>query len=498
MDDLYIGYRWNSRTGRFGGPPLTYDLGGHQTLLAPTAGFKGASFEIPNLLRLTGASAVSFDPTGQNYFVTHRWRSTVSQIALLDPFNLCGPDEGFNPLLSVENYDDAASIGECLQEVRADLREPLWEESSADFLTGLVWLEVREAKAEGRTPTLENVFGMLTGDYTKAAKRMVESGDYQLASCGARFTQDNRTNQGIIAHAIASTRWLRSEAMRRSLSVAKGIDWARLKGPDPLTVYAVLDADKLVTVGPGWLRLVTVCAINTLYRLGKQKGLKTVFMLSEMAQLGHLKPVLSALGQGRKYGLRFAPMVWQDKGQIARIYGEHGESTVIGNSGCLLAFAPGPCDVTTDEFLSKAAGSYFAMSRSASDDPQTGQVRETIGEHQERLWTPEAIRSLPKCHGLVWKTETGARPQPVACPPYWELPECDGKYDPDPYHPGPYPVVFGRPRKIGKATGIAAVLLALIIGAASIFAAVASSHALDHQPVREQHTHRGAAHPARR
>jgi len=498
MDDFYLGYEWNPRRRRIGRRTVTYDLRAHQSLIAPTAGFKGVSIEIPNLLRLMGASVLSFDPTGQNYFVTHRWRSTVSQIALLDPDNLCGPDIGFNPLLSVQSYDDAAAIGECLQEVRPDAREPLWEESSADFLGGLCWLEVQDAKAAGRTPTLENVFGMISGDYTKAAKRMVQGGDFKLASCGGRFTQDNRTNQGIIAHAIASIRWLRSDAMRRSLSVPEGIDWARLKGPTPLTVYAVLDADRLMTVGPGWLRLVTVCAVNTLYRLGKQPGLTTVFMMSEMAQLGRLKPVLSTLGQGRKYGIRFAPMVWQDKGQISRTYGQDGESTVIGNSGCLLAFAPGPCDNTTAEFLSNAAGSYFRLSQSASDDPQTGAVRVTVGEHQERLWSPETIRDLPDCHGLVWRKKTwqrntGARPQPVVCPPYWELPECDGKYDPDPYHPGPYPVVFGRPRPAGRMAGMAAALVGLMIGAASIYATLASSYAVDHRQVPGQF-HQPATH----
>jgi type IV secretory pathway TraG/TraD family ATPase VirD4 len=498
MQDYYIGKEWNEKRRRFGRRTITYDLSAHANMIAPTGGFKGASNEIPNLLRLTGVSVASFD-TGQNYFVTHRWRGSVSQIALLDPFNHCGPDEGFNPLLSVHSYEDAESIGECLQDKQPDAHEPMWQDRSADFLGGLCWLEVTEAKAEGRTPTLEHVFGMVSGDYTKAAKRMVESGSYELATCGGQFLQDNRTIQGFIAHGITSMKWMRSEAMRRSLSVPKGIDWARLKGPDPLTVYTVLDADKLVTVGPGYLRLVSVCALNTLYRLGKQQGLTTIFMMSEMAQLGRLKPVLAALGHGRKHGIRLAPMVWQDKGQISRTYGKDGESTVLGNSGCLFAFAPGPGDNDTAEFLSKTAGSYFAVSQSASDDPQTGAVRVTINEHQERLWTPEMIRDLPDCHGLVWRKKkegeanTGTRPQPVVCPPYWELDECDGKYDPDPYHPGPYPVVFGRKRPVGKMTGIAAALVALMIGAAAIFAAIESSHVLDHKQAAGE-THRRVPH----
>jgi hypothetical protein len=301
------------------------------------------------------------------------------------------------------------------------------------------------------------------GDYTAAAKRMVATGDFQLASCGARFTVDNRTNQGVVATAVASCRWLRSDAMRRSLSVAKGIDWARLKGLRPLTVYAVLDADKLETVGPGWLRLVTVCALNTLYRLGKQKGLTTLFMLSEMAQLGHLKPVLSALGRGRKYGVRLGPMVWQDMGRISRVYGEHGATTIIGDSGCVFAFAPGPVDNETAGFLSKAAGFYAVRSLSAVDDPQGGGTRVTLSEAMQPLWSPEAIRSIPQFHGLVWQAGD-AKPRPVYCPPYWDKvlnPDLQGRYDADPYH-APAAAKPRMARKDGNTARAAAVVLALL------------------------------------
>jgi type IV secretory pathway TraG/TraD family ATPase VirD4 len=100
--------------------------------------------------------------------------------------------------------------------------------------------------------------------------------------------------------------------------------------------------------------------------------------MSEMAQLGHLKPVLAALGQGRKYSVRLAPMVWQDMGQMARVYGEHGATTILGNSGCVFAFAPGAVDNETAEFFSKAAGAHWVAELSAADDPQGGPARVNI------------------------------------------------------------------------------------------------------------------------
>ena len=81
-----------------------------------------------------------------------------------------------------------------------------------------------------------------------APQKMVDTGDFQLASLAGRFVQDNRTTQSIVITAAASTRWLLSEEMRRSLSVKDGFDMARLKGTKPVSVFVVLDADKLSTL----------------------------------------------------------------------------------------------------------------------------------------------------------------------------------------------------------------------------------------------------------
>ena len=266
-DGFYLGHKWNPKTGRKG-RRVMWRLRSHMTLLGPTSCGKGVTIEIPNLLMkgaLYHSSVVSIDPTAQNYSVTWRWRSSFSDVVALNPFDLLGTgnDAGFNPLLTVQNYQEAAAIAECLQDMRADAREPFFQDMAALLLTGLILFEIRQAKEEGRTPTLEIVVGLLNGDLPATAQKMVDSGDFQLASIGGRFLQDNRTTQGIIATAAASTRWLLSDEMRRSLSVDRGFDMARLHGPKPVSLFVILDADKLATFG-GWLRLVVVSALNTL------------------------------------------------------------------------------------------------------------------------------------------------------------------------------------------------------------------------------------------
>jgi type IV secretory pathway TraG/TraD family ATPase VirD4 len=479
---FYVGRKWNPATGRIGRPQY-FDLGSHMTLEGPTGCGKGAAVEIPNLLgdNLRDCNVVSIDPTGQNRAVTHKYRSKFSDCYDLNPFGLLGfKDARCNPLLPVKHYGQAAMLAQCLQVVPPDAREPLWPESAADFLGGLIWLECCEAQRDGRAPTLENVFGMLSGDYTAAAKRMVEYSEvapdgtkissFELASAGARFRESNRTILSIVATAIASTRWLRVAEMRRSLSAGKGegIDWTQLKrGRRPLTVYCILDADKIDTFA-GWLKLMVVSALTTLYQLGESEGRATVFMLSEMAALGRLDAVLAGLGQGRKYGIRFAPMVWQNIGQMNQTYGRDGAGTITGNSGCLFGFAPEAGDCDTAEFLSRAGGEHWVKTLSASDDPQGGPCRITVNEHLEKVWPPDAVRSLPPWHGLVWRARHGAKPVPVVVPPYWTIPKLARRASPDPYH---LQKPRGALRQVGSVTRYAA-LSALVIAAGAWLASV--------------------------
>jgi type IV secretion system protein VirD4 len=219
MPQIWFGRGWDPKTGNTG-RPVTYDGERHLTLFGPNGSGKGAALEIPNLLRLGSREAggplsiISIDPKGENAAVTARSRRSISEVVILNPFNLLGlGDAGFNPLAGVASYEDAAALGDALQPI--DGHDPFFPESSRDLLTGLCLFEVREAARQGRDPSLENVRGMLTGDLASFAERMVATGDFQLASLGARFIDDNRTNQSIIATAATATRWLLSEPIRR-------------------------------------------------------------------------------------------------------------------------------------------------------------------------------------------------------------------------------------------------------------------------------------------
>lgn len=449
MDSFYLGYRWNPKTGRVG-KRETYDLRSHFTLIGPTGCSKGVSVEIPNLLLgLHRSSVVSVDPSGQNAAVCAEARRQAGSIVLpLNPMGLhlaLYPDlqsVGYNPMAALDPNDpsrfflEAVALAEAIIPVEGESQK-FFPESARGLVT---WLIMYVRMRDGVDAHLGTVRDLLTEvDETDengpirglraTAARAVATGHPRIASLAARFMKDSRSNADIVSTADTNTRWLLDDRIRADLA-KNGIDFATLKDEPPKSVFLILPAGIELEFFGVWLRVVLTGALNALYRRGGEDGLQTLFMLSEFAQLGKLAPILAALGQGRKYGIRLAPIVLQNTGQLRQLYGSDGAGTFIANSGCVMGFTPGETD--TAEWMSKMSDDHSVIGVNASDNPHGGTARLNFGEKQERVWSPGKIRSLPERHALIWKFGQ-SQPQPVYCPPYWDLSGCR-LARPDPYH----------------------------------------------------------------
>ncbi len=179
-----------------------------------------------------------------------------------------------------------------------------------------------------------------------------------------------------------------------------------------------------------WLRLVITTALGELYGQSGQ-GLRTLFMLSELAALGKLKPITTALGQARGYGIQLFPVL-QDINQLRGIYGKDFSHTFLGMSGATLAFTPN--DFETAEWMSRRSTEHYVAGPSFSDDPRgVGGARESWALQLRRLYPADSLFDLPEFHALTWFAGQG-KPIPVRTRRYWELPFCKGRYRPDPFH----------------------------------------------------------------
>jgi type IV secretion system protein VirD4 len=455
-DSIYLGVEWlpEKRFGRAAGRPVTCDLDGHFELLAPTGSGKGVGLEIPNLLMgLRTVSVLSIDPSGQNAAVCAAARREMGhQVLCLNPFGLhVGryPDlqsAGCNPLTGISSrsrlfYQQCAAIGEAL--IKLEGKDPHWPESARGLITGLIMWEVLKAEIERRAPLLENVRAMLCEPEAKDdqgrlraglrfhAASMIANRHWQIGDLAGRFVKDgSREIDSIASTARTQTEWLLSEPMRSDLR-KDGIRWGQLT--EKLTsVFVIIPAEFLESQeGSVWLRLIIMSALRAFYeRAGRRRAVdKTVFMLSEFAQLGHLKAIEAARGQARKYGVRLWPVL-QDIHQLSALYGPKGPESFSGQCRAVFAFAPG--DWESAEWMSRRSGEHDVRMPSASES-EDGRISVSYSIHRERVWRPEDILGLPPFHGLVWY-HGQTHPVPVYAPPYWLIPECQRLARPDPFH----------------------------------------------------------------
>lgn len=312
--------------------------------------------------------------------------------------------------------------------------------------------ETRDPDAPDLTDEEKKQGGRLKSGLRFHAAAMIASGHWQISDLAGRFIKDgSREIDSVVSTARTQTEWLLSEPMRSDLR-KNGVNWSQL-AEKPTTIFVIVPAEFLETQeGSVWLRLIIMSALRVLYgRAGRRKIKDIVFMLSEFAALGKLKPIEAARSQGRKYGVRLWPVV-QDIHQIRDIYGPHGAESFAGQCQAVFAFAPGESE--SAEWMSRRSGEQDFIAQSASHNSEQPGVQRSYSVQRERAWPPERILSLPKFTGLVWFYGQSAA-VPVHAAPYWELP-CKRLARPDPYHddgaddnappPLPAPPVFRRLR----------------------------------------------------
>ncbi len=102
-------------------------------------------------------------------------------------------------------------------------------------------------------------------------------------------------------------------------------------------------------------------------------------------------------------------------------------------SGATIAFTPN--DFETAEWMSRRSTEHYVAGPTFSDDPRgAGGARESWALQRRRLYPADDLFDLPEFHALTWFAGQGP-PTPVRTRRYWELPFCQGRYRPDPFHP---------------------------------------------------------------
>lgn len=118
------------------GPSVCFKGEGHLLTVAPTRSGKGQRFIIRNLLRYKGP-AVILDPKGENYRETAERRAMFGPVFKFDPFELLGSGDCYNPIATVDGWEDAVSLADLL--VVPTSRDKFWDAAGKELLAGLIY-----------------------------------------------------------------------------------------------------------------------------------------------------------------------------------------------------------------------------------------------------------------------------------------------------------------------------------------------------------------------
>jgi type IV secretion system protein VirD4 len=308
---------------------IGYNGEGHLITIAPTGSGKGVSAIIPNLLTFPGPVVV-IDPKGENYAVTARRRRELGhRVIRLDPFRLMdSTSDALNPLdlFSLgEDFDDtdAEMLAELLSVGNKGLDDPFWDNSGQGLLAGTI--NVVASPHSTYAKNLISVRNLLSSDdvvynlsvvLDTIGKKIPPMAYREISS----FLQlPEITRGGVLSVAKSYFKSLMSEKVATTVE-ASTFPLAEFVAGMKLSIYLIIPPHKLVS-HRALLRLWIGTLMNAVTNRRHKPELRTLFVLDECGQLGHMAHLETLVTLCRGYGVN-AWMFWQDLSQLRSLYGE--------------------------------------------------------------------------------------------------------------------------------------------------------------------------------
>jgi len=338
--------------------PICCDADGHVLVGGPTGCGKTRSGIIPTLLSVA-APMVVLDIKGEIYPVTARFRREQlgHQIVCLDPAGLVTErTDAFNPLdafpLSrLSPLAFAEQIASRLKVGTESTSDPFWHLQAGAIAAGCISHIVSSPDVQDKT--LAGLYRWIFDDEfdLRVATTLDQTKTFPDQGTRDRFVSylsiiGDKTRPCVLSQlqTFASSFGSREVLAATSKSTFDVLDFVAGR---PMTIYIVVPPSQLDAWRP-LLRLWVGALIDLILMRRHIPANRTIFLLDEVAQLGELEPLRTALTLCRGYGIS----VWmaiQNLGQLQRLYPNDFDTirdnctslSVMGTSNYASAYAWG-------------------------------------------------------------------------------------------------------------------------------------------------------------
>lgn len=394
------------------GRAVRISVQGTLATIAPPRTGKTSGLLIPNLsypeLGAWAGPAVVLDTKGEVYRATRERRERLGRrVVCLDPLDLVGGEDGWNPLSTLDRTDvlymQKTALALLPEATSGDEASAYFRNRAVDLIVGTIGLSVQfdRRRVTGIPLLLSDDATFVT--YLKRSKQL------PWARAALEIMQaDPRTRDPIRSTAVQAFQWL-ADARLRSLVRTSTFDLAELSRNEVDIFIAVPPEHKRI-LAP-LLRWFLSDLFTSMRR--NRPDERVIVFVDEAAALGRFDEILTSAAELPGYGASLWTF-WQDRSQIVSLYGEAGAATLVNTAEVVTLSDLSAVDPAESDRWSRALGNYTGLIESFSR-PTTGKGASTTnsGPQPAPLMSREDLVTMPSSELLVFPNSAGRPRHPL-------------------------------------------------------------------------------------
>ena len=391
------------------GKTIRVAVEGNLLSIAPPRKGKTSGLIIPNLIAADKGAwsgpAVVIDPKGSAYrAVAERRRSLKKTVRCLDPMNLCGGVDQWNPLTGIIPTDTAY-----LQRVARTLLPSAISEENAYFQNKAV--DVIVAAFLG-AHFLGNATPLAVSNLLANPERLTDSLKKVTGTVADRVREflamDAKTRDPILSTAQQAFQWCDDERLQH-LTSSSTFSLADLcKGDTDL--FVTLPTEDLETLAPflRWLLTDLFVAVRR-----HQVAERLIIFVDETRTLGNCRELIAAAGELPGHGASLWTF-WQARSQMS-CYGPDDQATLLRSSEFVTVSDPAMIDPDERDYLSRALSDFTVLEETKATDKTALGSRTSSSQAPRgvRLMTAEELGRLPSSDLILFPNSDRYAKRPI-------------------------------------------------------------------------------------